>query len=402
MPSIVFLWTNLALAPGDDDGNTSDVYDLSNGTETLLSTGPLDDQSSYSSGPGAPFMMTFEGASADGSRVFLQSLVLAGRPRGHRRLPRPLRTLCRADDARLHGAHGDAGFSARHLRPGPLRRPLGRRQPGLLLDPRRSGPRGRRRQRPLRARRQHGDAADHISRRRRRVHRHSRVRRLLGRWADRPLLDQHQGPPRGPGPDRRRLHAERRRQLRARLARDGRPTGRRGVRDVRGGHTGRDLRGRRHGGLLDPLLAQLRGPRLLERPLQRRRRRRPCPREHRADRPEHRLAIPALARRRLRRRHPSRLRDGPVPAGGGHRSPDRRLPPLAGPHGADLHRPGGGRRRTRFEPGRDLGRRPHGRLRHERTDDRRRHGPGLRHLRAPGRASGGRPPPGRRRRRSCV
>jgi hypothetical protein len=70
----VFLWTNLALAPGDDDGNTSDVYDLSNGTETLLSTGPLDDQSSYSSGPGSPFMMTFEGASADGSRVFLQSL----------------------------------------------------------------------------------------------------------------------------------------------------------------------------------------------------------------------------------------------------------------------------------------------------------------------------------------
>ena len=69
----LFLWTNLALAPGDDDGNTSDVYDLSNGTETLLSTGPLDDQSSYASGPGAPFMMTFEGASADGSRVFLQS-----------------------------------------------------------------------------------------------------------------------------------------------------------------------------------------------------------------------------------------------------------------------------------------------------------------------------------------
>ena len=70
----VFLWTNLALAPGDEDGNTSDVYDLFRGTQTLLSTGPLDDHSSYSSGPGAPFMMNFAGASADGSRVFLLSL----------------------------------------------------------------------------------------------------------------------------------------------------------------------------------------------------------------------------------------------------------------------------------------------------------------------------------------
>jgi hypothetical protein len=70
----VFVWTNLALTSSDRDGNTGDVYDISGGRATLLSTGPLDDQSSISSGPGAPFMMFYEGASADGQHVFLDSL----------------------------------------------------------------------------------------------------------------------------------------------------------------------------------------------------------------------------------------------------------------------------------------------------------------------------------------
>lgn len=70
----VFVYTNLALAPDDRDGDTGDVYDISGGQATLLSTGPLDDQSSLASGPGAPFMMNFQGASADGLHVFFQSL----------------------------------------------------------------------------------------------------------------------------------------------------------------------------------------------------------------------------------------------------------------------------------------------------------------------------------------
>jgi hypothetical protein len=70
----VFVWTNLALDPGDADGNTSDVYDISKGGAQLISTGPLDDQSSLDSAPVAPFMPTFAGASAGGSRVFLWSM----------------------------------------------------------------------------------------------------------------------------------------------------------------------------------------------------------------------------------------------------------------------------------------------------------------------------------------
>jgi hypothetical protein len=69
-----FVYTNLALAPDDRDGDTGDVYDISGGGATLLSTGPLDDQSSLASGPAAPFMMNFQAASADGLHVFFQSL----------------------------------------------------------------------------------------------------------------------------------------------------------------------------------------------------------------------------------------------------------------------------------------------------------------------------------------
>ena len=70
----VFVHTALALVPEDRDGNTQDIYDISGGTATLLSTGPLDPQTSINDGLGAPFMMLFKGTSADGERVFLDSL----------------------------------------------------------------------------------------------------------------------------------------------------------------------------------------------------------------------------------------------------------------------------------------------------------------------------------------
>jgi len=68
-----FVSTNLALVAEDRDGGGTDVYDISGGVPSLLSTGPLDTQAEPDFGPMAAPML-FQGASADGSRVFLDSL----------------------------------------------------------------------------------------------------------------------------------------------------------------------------------------------------------------------------------------------------------------------------------------------------------------------------------------
>ncbi len=68
-----FVSTNLALVPADLDGGGTDVYDIFAGVPSLLSTGPLDTQAEPDFGP-MSMPMLFQGASADGSRVFLDSL----------------------------------------------------------------------------------------------------------------------------------------------------------------------------------------------------------------------------------------------------------------------------------------------------------------------------------------
>ncbi|HWP32986.1 MAG TPA: hypothetical protein VNL97_04490, partial [Solirubrobacterales bacterium] len=55
----IFVETALPLATGDLDGGAFDVYDLSGGAATLVSTGPLD-------GDNASPFMSFMGASPDG------------------------------------------------------------------------------------------------------------------------------------------------------------------------------------------------------------------------------------------------------------------------------------------------------------------------------------------------
>jgi hypothetical protein len=68
-----FVSTNLPLVPEDHDGGATDVYDIFEGAASLLSTGPADTQSGpYLSGPTA-LPAFFQGASADGRRVFLDS-----------------------------------------------------------------------------------------------------------------------------------------------------------------------------------------------------------------------------------------------------------------------------------------------------------------------------------------
>lgn len=69
----VFVSTNLALAPEDRDGGGTDVYDIFGGVPSLLSTGPLDTQAEPGFGP-MSVPMFFMGASADGTRVFMDSL----------------------------------------------------------------------------------------------------------------------------------------------------------------------------------------------------------------------------------------------------------------------------------------------------------------------------------------
>lgn len=69
----VFVSTTLALAAEDRDGGGTDLYDVFAGTASLLSTGPLDTQSDPGFGPTSTPMF-FQGASADGERVFLDSL----------------------------------------------------------------------------------------------------------------------------------------------------------------------------------------------------------------------------------------------------------------------------------------------------------------------------------------
>jgi hypothetical protein len=63
----VFVTTNLALAPEDGDGSGVDLFDVSAGGATLISTGPLDGQ-----GRGGE-MVAFMGSSPDGGRVFFDS-----------------------------------------------------------------------------------------------------------------------------------------------------------------------------------------------------------------------------------------------------------------------------------------------------------------------------------------
>jgi len=58
-----FFTTNLALAPEDGDGYGLDVYDISDGSVALVSSGPFD------AGPFVSFM----GASPDGARVFFEA-----------------------------------------------------------------------------------------------------------------------------------------------------------------------------------------------------------------------------------------------------------------------------------------------------------------------------------------
>jgi hypothetical protein len=69
----VFVATTLPLAPEDRDGGGTDVYDVHGGEASLLSTGPLDTQAEPGFGP-MSVPMFFMGASADGSRVFFDSL----------------------------------------------------------------------------------------------------------------------------------------------------------------------------------------------------------------------------------------------------------------------------------------------------------------------------------------
>lgn len=68
-----FVSTNLPLAPEDRDGGGTDVYDIFDGVASLLSTGPLDTQAEPGFGP-MSMPISFMGASADGTRVFMDSL----------------------------------------------------------------------------------------------------------------------------------------------------------------------------------------------------------------------------------------------------------------------------------------------------------------------------------------
>lgn len=68
-----FVSTNLALVPADLDGGGTDIYDIFGGVPSLLSTGPLDTQAEPGFGP-MSLPMFFRGASADGTRVFMESL----------------------------------------------------------------------------------------------------------------------------------------------------------------------------------------------------------------------------------------------------------------------------------------------------------------------------------------
>jgi len=68
-----FVSTNLSLVAEDRDGGGTDIYDVFGGVPSLLSTGPLDTQAEPDFGP-MSMPMFFQGASADGSRVFLDSL----------------------------------------------------------------------------------------------------------------------------------------------------------------------------------------------------------------------------------------------------------------------------------------------------------------------------------------
>jgi hypothetical protein len=61
----IFVTTNLALSPEDVDGSGSDVYDISGGRATLVSSGPFD---------ASPFV-SFSGASPDGARVFFDAFL---------------------------------------------------------------------------------------------------------------------------------------------------------------------------------------------------------------------------------------------------------------------------------------------------------------------------------------
>src|SRR6188768_3559538 len=65
----VFVTTNLSLAPEDTDGFGIDVYDLSGGSATLVSTGPFD------GGPNAGAFASFLGASPNGARVFFEAFL---------------------------------------------------------------------------------------------------------------------------------------------------------------------------------------------------------------------------------------------------------------------------------------------------------------------------------------
>lgn len=65
----VFVSTNAALAAEDTDGGGTDVYDISAGAATLISTGPL----AAGGGPNAASPMSFAGASPDGARVFFNA-----------------------------------------------------------------------------------------------------------------------------------------------------------------------------------------------------------------------------------------------------------------------------------------------------------------------------------------
>ncbi|HEY5709972.1 MAG TPA: hypothetical protein VIS51_11315 [Solirubrobacterales bacterium] len=68
-----FVSTNLSLVPEDRDVGGTDIYDVFGGVPSLLSTGPLDTQAEPGFGP-MSLPMFFMGASADGTRVFMDSL----------------------------------------------------------------------------------------------------------------------------------------------------------------------------------------------------------------------------------------------------------------------------------------------------------------------------------------
>jgi hypothetical protein len=69
--SHVFVQTGEPLSQEDRDGTGSDVYDLHAGSPTLVSTGPLDPQAGTIPDPS---LMSFGGASPDGSHVYFDSL----------------------------------------------------------------------------------------------------------------------------------------------------------------------------------------------------------------------------------------------------------------------------------------------------------------------------------------